>query len=90
MKCKKLKYGEETAKKEAKRIRKQAKKVFGHTDRQEKRAYKCPICGSWHLTKISQDEWIIIERRTKEKIRNARIDRDKEIWQLIQSYNQPK
>ena len=40
--------------------------------------------------KISQDEWIIIERRTKEKIRNARIDRDKEIWQLIQSYNQPK
>lgn len=85
MSCNKVKYGEKTAKEQAKKIRKGAKKVFGHTNRKEKRAYKCPICRAWHLSSISQDDWIVIERKYKEKIRKARIERDKEIWQIVQS-----
>lgn len=83
MSCGKLKYGEQAAKDAAKKIRKEAKKYFGLTNRKEKRAYKCPICHSWHLTSISLDDWIVIERKYKEKIRNARINRDKEIWEIV-------
>jgi len=83
MSCGKVKYGEQAAKDAAKKIRKEAKKFFGLTNRKEKRAYKCPICHSWHLTSISLDDWIVIERKYKEKIRNARINRDKEIWEIV-------
>lgn len=59
MKCWKISYTKDVAEKEAKKLKRAAKKVFGHTIRQEKRAYLCPKCKTYHLTSISQNEWEI-------------------------------
>lgn len=62
--CHKIKYSEDEAKTLAKQLKRAAKKVFGNTDRQEKRAYQCPKCSAWHLTSISQNEWEVKYKKT--------------------------
>lgn len=60
--CFKIRYETgDAAKKELKKARKEYKKWFGHTRRQERRAYFCERCKEWHLTSISKNEWDIIK-----------------------------
>jgi len=79
----KVKYEKEVAESLANDLKKKAKKVFGHTDRQEKRAYYCKECESWHLTSISQNDWELIQKKKREEKRNYKINRDKEIQSIL-------
>lgn len=83
MSCNKVKYGEKTAKEQAKKIRKEAKKCFGHTNRKEKRAYFCLSCNTFHLTSMSQNEWELKVKKQKERKRAYNIKKEREFQLLI-------
>ncbi len=85
MSCGKLKYGEQAAKDAAKKIRKEAKKCFGHTNRKEKRAYFCLSCNTFHLTSMSQNEWELKVKKQKERKRAYNIKKEREFQLLIKN-----
>jgi L-lactate utilization protein LutC len=85
VKCQKIKYKKEVAEKLAKDLKKKAKKVFGNTSRQEKRAYLCPNCQSYHLTSISQNVWELVEKKKREEKRLSIIKRDNQIQSILKN-----
>lgn len=91
-KCKKRKYTKEVAERLAKDFKRKAKKVFGHTDRHEKRSYLCHNCKCYHLTSISQNEWELREKKKrleeknkKEQLRIIKIKKEKEFQAILKS-----
>jgi Zn finger protein HypA/HybF involved in hydrogenase expression len=81
--CNKIKYEKDAAEKLAKELKRKAKKCFGNTNRQEKRAYLCPACKSYHLTSISQNEWELAQKKKRENERLLNIKKEKDFQLLI-------
>jgi len=87
--CYKISYTEDEAKKMATDLKRASKKVFGNTDRQEKRAYLCRKCKAWHITSISQNDWEIIAKKKQDKKRLKAINKQRQfINSLINTTNE--
>lgn len=65
MECGKIKFSLSEAHDIASTSKKEYKKWFGNTVRQEKRVYFCRSCNAYHLTSMSQKEWEQIRPKRK-------------------------